>query len=116
MPLTSLAVGADFFTDDDGLVHEAAINRIAANTTFAGDKLIAVGGWTMEGPAGNRDGGPTTLPAGSLAGAVALVSRGNCTFALKGDTFTWTGTDAAGQKFSATYTRMTPFDVYAPFK
>ena len=37
------------------------------------------------------------------------------TFALKGDTFTWTGTDAAGQKFSATYTRMKPFDVYAPF-
>ncbi len=29
------------------------------------------------------------------------------TFALKGDTFTWQGTDAAGQKFSATYTRMT---------
>ena len=38
------------------------------------------------------------------------------TFAQKGDTFTWTGTDAAGQKFSATYTRMKPFDVYAPFK
>ena len=37
------------------------------------------------------------------------------TFAVKGDTFTWTGTDAAGQKFSATYTRMEPFDVYAPF-
>ena len=38
------------------------------------------------------------------------------TFALSGDTFTWTGTDAAGQKFSATYTRMKPFDVYAPFR
>ena len=35
------------------------------------------------GPAGNRDGGPSTLPAGSLSGAIALVSRGNCTFALK---------------------------------
>jgi hypothetical protein len=38
------------------------------------------------------------------------------TFTLKGATFTWTGTDAAGQKFSATYTRMAPFDVYAPFR
>jgi hypothetical protein len=38
------------------------------------------------------------------------------TFMLKDDTFTWTGTDAAGQKFSATYTRMKPFDVFAPFK
>jgi hypothetical protein len=38
------------------------------------------------------------------------------TFAVMGDTFTWTGTDAAGQKFSATYTRMKPFDVYAPFR
>jgi hypothetical protein len=37
------------------------------------------------------------------------------TFTAKGDTFTWQGTDAAGQKFSATYTRMKPFDVYAPF-
>jgi subtilisin family serine protease len=35
------------------------------------------------GPPGNLDGGPTTLPAGSLNGAIALVSRGNCTFALK---------------------------------
>ena len=36
------------------------------------------------GPPGNLDGGPTTLPAGSLNGAIALVSRGTCTFALKG--------------------------------
>jgi hypothetical protein len=36
-------------------------------------------------------------------------------YTLKGDTFTWQGTDAAGQKFSATYTRLKPFDVYAPF-
>ncbi len=35
------------------------------------------------GPPGNLNGGPTTLPAGSLAGAIALVSRGTCTFALK---------------------------------
>lgn len=35
------------------------------------------------GPPGNLDGGPTTLPAGSLSGAIALVSRGTCTFALK---------------------------------
>lgn len=35
------------------------------------------------GPPGNLDGGPTTLPAGSLNGALALVSRGTCTFALK---------------------------------
>jgi subtilisin family serine protease len=35
------------------------------------------------GPAGNRDGASTTLPAGSLGGAIALVSRGNCTFARK---------------------------------
>jgi minor extracellular serine protease Vpr len=35
------------------------------------------------GPPGNRDGGPSTLPARSLAGAIALVWRGTCTFALK---------------------------------
>ena len=35
------------------------------------------------GPPGNLDGGPTPLPAGSLTGAIALVSRGVCTFALK---------------------------------
>jgi minor extracellular serine protease Vpr len=35
------------------------------------------------GPPGNLDGGPTTLPSGSLTGAIALVSRGTCTFALK---------------------------------
>ena len=35
------------------------------------------------GPAGNLNGGTTPLPAGSLNGAIALVSRGNCTFALK---------------------------------
>ncbi len=35
------------------------------------------------GPPGNLDGGATPLPAGSLTGAIALVSRGNCTFALK---------------------------------
>jgi hypothetical protein len=38
------------------------------------------------------------------------------TFNQQGNTFTWQGTDAAGQKFSATYTKMKPFDVYAPFK
>ena len=36
------------------------------------------------------------------------------TFTLQGDTFTWTGNDAAGQKFDATYRRLKPFDVYAP--
>ncbi|MHB1244486.1 MAG: S8 family serine peptidase, partial [Gaiellaceae bacterium] len=35
------------------------------------------------GPPGNLDGGTSTLPAGSLSGAIALVSRGTCTFALK---------------------------------
>ena len=35
------------------------------------------------GPPGNLDGGPSPLPAGSLTGAIALVSRGACTFALK---------------------------------
>ncbi|HET8949730.1 MAG TPA: S8 family serine peptidase [Solirubrobacteraceae bacterium] len=35
------------------------------------------------GPPGNLDGGPTTLPANSLRGAIAVVSRGTCTFALK---------------------------------
>ena len=35
------------------------------------------------GPPGNLDGGRTPLPAGSLTGAIALVSRGDCTFALK---------------------------------
>ena len=36
------------------------------------------------------------------------------TFNLQGDQFTWNGTDAAGQKFEATYRRLKPFDVYAP--
>jgi minor extracellular serine protease Vpr len=35
------------------------------------------------GPPSNLDGGPSPLPAGSLTGAIALVSRGTCTFALK---------------------------------
>ena len=35
------------------------------------------------GPPGNLDGGPSPLPGGSLNGAIALVSRGTCTFALK---------------------------------
>ena len=35
------------------------------------------------GPPGDLNGGATPLPAGSLAGAIALVSRGVCTFALK---------------------------------
>src|SRR5262245_21969747 len=34
-------------------------------------------------------------------------------FNLQGDAFTWQGTDAAGQKFQATYTKMKPYDVYA---
>ena len=37
------------------------------------------------GPPGNLDGGPSPLPSGSLNGAIALVSRGTCTFALKGE-------------------------------
>jgi subtilisin family serine protease len=36
------------------------------------------------GPPGNVNGGSSPLPAGSLTGAIALVSRGVCTFALKG--------------------------------
>ena len=35
------------------------------------------------GPPGNVEGGRSPLPAGSLGGAIALVSRGDCTFALK---------------------------------
>ncbi|HZG36654.1 MAG TPA: S8 family serine peptidase [Gaiellaceae bacterium] len=35
------------------------------------------------GPAGNRQGGSSPLAPGSLRGALALVSRGHCTFALK---------------------------------
>jgi hypothetical protein len=35
-------------------------------------------------------------------------------FKLNGDSFTWTGTDAAGRKFVATYKRAMPFDIYAP--
>jgi minor extracellular serine protease Vpr len=35
------------------------------------------------GPPGNVDGGPSMLPPGSLQGAIALISRGDCTFALK---------------------------------
>jgi len=36
------------------------------------------------GPSSNVNGGASPLPAGSLTGAIALVSRGVCTFALKG--------------------------------
>lgn len=36
------------------------------------------------GPPGNLNAGPSPLPARSLDGAIALVSRGTCTFALKG--------------------------------
>ncbi|HUQ22932.1 MAG TPA: S8 family serine peptidase [Gaiellaceae bacterium] len=35
------------------------------------------------GPVGNLNGGASPLPAGSLTGAIALVTRGVCTFALK---------------------------------
>lgn len=35
-------------------------------------------------------------------------------FKLAGDAFTWSGTDAAGRKFEATYRRAQPFDIYAP--
>ena len=35
------------------------------------------------GPPGNLDGGTSPLPAGSLDGSIALVSRGTCTFVLK---------------------------------
>jgi subtilisin family serine protease len=35
------------------------------------------------GPPGNLNAGPSPLPARSLSGAIALVSRGTCTFALK---------------------------------
>ena len=35
------------------------------------------------GPPGNLNGGASPLPAGSLTGAIALVSRGVCTFASK---------------------------------
>ena len=35
------------------------------------------------GPPGNVDGGRSPLPPNSLRGAIALVSRGDCTFALK---------------------------------
>ncbi len=35
------------------------------------------------GPAGNLNAGPSPLPARSLTGAIALVSRGDCVFVLK---------------------------------
>jgi minor extracellular serine protease Vpr len=37
------------------------------------------------GPANDLEAPTSTLPKGSLAGAIALVSRGNCTFASKAD-------------------------------
>ena len=40
---------------------------------------------TSAGRPANLDGGTSPLPAGSLNGAIALVSRGTCTFALKGE-------------------------------
>jgi subtilisin family serine protease len=49
--------------------------------------IMGVGGTPVPrnlcGPPGNLDGGPSPLPPGSLTGAIALVSRGVCTFALK---------------------------------
>lgn len=36
------------------------------------------------------------------------------TYTKTGDSFTWTGTDAQGRKFTATYSKMKPFDIYAP--
>jgi hypothetical protein len=36
------------------------------------------------------------------------------TYTRSGDTFTWEGTDAAGQRFRATYARLEPFDIHAP--
>ena len=49
--------------------------------------LIGVNGQPVPrdlcGPPGNLDGGPSPLRRGTLTGAIALVSRGTCTFALK---------------------------------
>jgi minor extracellular serine protease Vpr len=49
--------------------------------------IVGVNGTPVDrklcGPPGNLDGGRTPLPAGSLRGVIALVSRGDCTFALK---------------------------------
>jgi hypothetical protein len=36
------------------------------------------------------------------------------TYTRNGDTFTWEGVDAAGQKFRATYARLAPFDIQTP--
>jgi hypothetical protein len=36
------------------------------------------------------------------------------TYTRSGDSFTWTGTDAQGRTFVATYVKMKPFDIYAP--
>ena len=38
------------------------------------------------------------------------------TFKLAGDSFTWSGTDAAGRAFEASFRRAQPFDIYAPVK
>jgi minor extracellular serine protease Vpr len=37
------------------------------------------------GPSENVNGGPTTLPSGSLSGSIVLASRGVCTFASKAE-------------------------------
>lgn len=36
------------------------------------------------------------------------------TYTRSGDSFTWEGTDAAGRKFKATYSRLAPFDIQTP--
>lgn len=38
------------------------------------------------------------------------------TYKLVGDSFTWSGQDAGGRRFEATYKRMAPFPIYAPMK
>ena len=40
------------------------------------------------------------------------ISRG--AIRVRGDTFTWEGTDAAGRKFRSEYKKLAPFDIYAP--
>ena len=73
-----------------------AAGSTAPNAWGSGDQqlvdigtIVGVNGTPVSrklcGPPGNIDGGRTPLPAGSLRGAIALVWRGDCTFALKAD-------------------------------
>ena len=64
---------AAWATSDQPLVDVGSIVSVAGTPTPR----------NLCGPPGNLNGGASPLPAGSLTGTIALVSRGDCVFVLK---------------------------------